>query len=270
MASYPDTIANFPTWVTGDDINASNQNDPNDEITAVETGLLQGFTHNVQAPGFRYDDASDYTLASGAITITNGYLSVDTEGAAATDDLDTITIGVMADGVAIGEGSIIVLQIADNTRTVTAKTAIGNLVLRGDFVFTDTSARLTLLYDGTDWVELSRQCTPPVQSVIASGSPPNSPAVTPLVDAYTQVDIDARVNFSILTPTPAVTVFDGQKLVIRIKDDGTSKTITYDAIYRAIGVTLPTATVSSKTLYLGMLWNATDSKWDVVAVGQEV
>jgi hypothetical protein len=34
-------------------------------------------------------------------------------------------------------------------------------------------------------------------------------------------------------------------------------------------VTLPTTTVVSKTLYLGCIWNADDSKIDVVAVAQE-
>jgi hypothetical protein len=34
-------------------------------------------------------------------------------------------------------------------------------------------------------------------------------------------------------------------------------------------VTLPTTTVISKTLYLGMIYNSTDTKWDVVAVAQE-
>jgi hypothetical protein len=34
-------------------------------------------------------------------------------------------------------------------------------------------------------------------------------------------------------------------------------------------VTLPTTTVISKTLYLGMIFNNADTKWDVVAVAQE-
>lgn len=65
------------------------------------------------------------------------------------------------------------------------------------------------------------------------------------------------------TPTP------GQVLMIRIKDNGTSRALSWDSIYRAIGITLPTATVISKTLYVGFKWNHTDSKWDGLAVGQQ-
>ena len=63
---------------------------------------------------------------------------------------------------------------------------------------------------------------------------------------------------------PTGTFSEGQALMIRIKDNGTARTITFDTNYRAIGVTLPTTTVISKTLYLGIIYNSTDSKWDVV------
>jgi hypothetical protein len=46
--------------------------------------------------------------------------------------------------------------------------------------------------------------------------------------------------------------------------------LTYDTQYRAVGVTLPTTTVISKTLYLGGVWNTTDTKLDIIAVSQEV
>jgi hypothetical protein len=59
-------------------------------------------------------------------------------------------------------------------------------------------------------------------------------------------------------------------LTIRIKDNGTARTIGYNAIFRAFGVALPTTTTINKTLYLGMIYNTTDTKWDVVAVSNEV
>jgi hypothetical protein len=65
---------------------------------------------------------------------------------------------------------------------------------------------------------------------------------------------------------PTGTFAEGQALIIRIKDDGTARSITYGSDYRAIGVTLPTTTVLSKTTYLGIIFNDTDTKWDVVGV----
>lgn len=68
---------------------------------------------------------------------------------------------------------------------------------------------------------------------------------------------------------PSGTVVNGNTLLIRIKDNGTARGLTYNAIYRAVGVTLPTTTVVNKTLYIGAKYNSTDAKWDIIAVGQE-
>ena len=68
---------------------------------------------------------------------------------------------------------------------------------------------------------------------------------------------------------PAGTPVQGEKLIIRIKDNGTARALTYDTQFRAMGVALPTTTVISKTLYMGFIYNATDTKWDLVAVAQE-
>lgn len=69
--------------------------------------------------------------------------------------------------------------------------------------------------------------------------------------------------------SPSGSPSNGQRLIVRLKDNGTSRALTWNSIFRAIGVTLPTATTISKTLYVGMLFNSTDTKWDVLAVGLE-
>ena len=68
---------------------------------------------------------------------------------------------------------------------------------------------------------------------------------------------------------PTGTIIDGKSLIIRIKDNGTARAITYDTQYRAIGVTLPSTTIISKTLYLGFIYNSTDTKWDCIGVAQQ-
>jgi hypothetical protein len=66
---------------------------------------------------------------------------------------------------------------------------------------------------------------------------------------------------------------DGQKMLFRIKDNGTARALTWTTgstnSFRVIGTTLPTTTVANKTVYVGCIYNVTDSRWDVVAVGQE-
>jgi hypothetical protein len=108
------------------------------------------------------------------------------------------------------------------------------------------------------------------------GAQPNAPRIQTVASASTvtptfsndQVNITAlAAACQLLNPTgTAVPAFG---LVVRIKDNGTARALTYDTQYRAIGVTLPSTTVISKTLYLGMIYNSTDTKWDVVAVAQE-
>lgn len=109
-----------------------------------------------------------------------------------------------------------------------------------------------------------------VSSGVNNGGGSTTSTATLTVDASTTTDyrLTAQaVNLTIAAPTG--TVQDGQKLLLRIKDNGTARTITWNAIFRAIGVTLPTATVISKVVVIGAQYNAADTKWDVIAVAQE-
>lgn len=68
-----------------------------------------------------------------------------------------------------------------------------------------------------------------------------------------------------LSGTPA----NGQKLIVRIKDDGTARAITWGASFASRGATLPTTTVLGKYTYVGLIYNSTAAVWDCVAVSQE-
>jgi hypothetical protein len=61
-------------------------------------------------------------------------------------------------------------------------------------------------------------------------------------------------------------------MIIRILDDGTARALTWVAGaggYAARGASLPTTTVISKYLFVGLLYNATANSWDCVATSQE-
>lgn len=68
---------------------------------------------------------------------------------------------------------------------------------------------------------------------------------------------------------PSGTPKEGNSLVIRITPDATPRTLAFNAIFRAVGITLPTTTVASKTIYLGATYNSTATKWDVNAYALE-
>lgn len=69
--------------------------------------------------------------------------------------------------------------------------------------------------------------------------------------------------------SPSGTPTQGQPFVIRIKDNGTARGITWNGVFRAVGVTLPTTTVINKTMYISGYYNTTDSKIDIVGVATE-
>ena len=91
-------------------------------------------------------------------------------------------------------------------------------------------------------------------------------------DSYDQQGFTALAN-ALTISADAGTPTDGQKTVLRIKDNGTTRNLTWTTgsskAFRAVGVTLPTTTVVNKTVYIGCIYNIADSRWDVVAVSQE-
>lgn len=111
------------------------------------------------------------------------------------------------------------------------------------------------------WKNKAFEFIPNVQSVTSAAT------VTPTTLNDEVVITAQAVALNIANPTG--TAVQGQSLIIRIKDNGTARAITYDTQYRAIGVTLPTTTVISKIVYLGFIYNSTDTKWDCIGISQQ-
>jgi hypothetical protein len=95
----------------------------------------------------------------------------------------------------------------------------------------------------------------------------SSATVTPTSENDLVVITAQAAGLTIANPTGTMT--EGQALMIRIKDNGTARSIAFGTNYRAIGTTLPTTTVINKTMYLGCIWNSTDTKFDIVGLNQE-
>ena len=121
----------------------------------------------------------------------------------------------------------------------------------------DSSVTLTKLVDGT--------ITP--AKMKAPVTLTNGATITP--DATTRVNIINALNTNATINTPTNATYDGQALLFRIKDNGTARTLTWAAGYRAVGVTIPTTTVISKMLYVGVIYNSVDSVFDVISVARQ-
>jgi hypothetical protein len=78
--------------------------------------------------------------------------------------------------------------------------------------------------------------------------------------------LSAGGNRTIAVPSNAVT---GQKIIIRHYANGAARTLALNTgangFRFGLDITALTETASGKTDYIGCIWNATDSKWDVVA-----
>lgn len=109
----------------------------------------------------------------------------------------------------------------------------------------------------------NKYLTPQLQSVSDAGG-----TLTPVAITNDMVIATALTQATTIA-APTGSPVQGEKLIIRLKDNGTARALTWNAIYRVIGVTLPTTTVLSKTHYIGCVYNSTDTKWDVLAVRVE-
>lgn len=126
---------------------------------------------------------------------------------------------------------------------------------------TAVDARITAGLDDAQTFD-NKRINPRVSTTASTSS------LTPDISAYDQYNLTAlAANLTVNAPTGSPQA--GQKLLLRIKDNGTSRTITLNAIFRAVGLTIPTATTINKTLYLGCVYNVTDTKWDVIAIARE-
>lgn len=93
--------------------------------------------------------------------------------------------------------------------------------------------------------------------------------ITPLVE-NDMVDITA-IGSAFTIANPSGNPYNGRKLLIRIKDDGTGRAITWGSLYVAGGYALPSTTIASKILTLGFMYNTANdlNKWQCLGGAQE-
>ena len=159
-----------------------------------------------------------------------------------------------------GSGSIV---LATSPTLVTP--VIGTIINTGTLTLPTSTD--TLVGRATTDTLTNKRITPRVGNVTTTGT------VTVNSNAFDQYNIVATGTLTIAAPSGVPT--DGQKLTLRIKNNGTvtSQAITWtttSGAYRVIGVTLPTATPSNATTgvqYVSCVYNNSDTFWDVLTVG---
>lgn len=124
-----------------------------------------------------------------------------------------------------------------------------------DGVGTDTST-ISIADQTTVTVSITDGITNPRVYTVASTA-----TLTVNVDSYDQANVTAQAE-ALTIANPTGTPVDGQSILYRIDDNGTSRALTFGNQFRAFGSALPTATTLGKIMYIGAFWNALDSKWD--------
>jgi hypothetical protein len=108
----------------------------------------------------------------------------------------------------------------------------------------------------------NKRVTPRVSSEESSATPTIN---TDNVDAHSITAL--ATNITSMTTNLTGTPTNFQKLLIRIKDDGTARTIAWGASFEARTVALPTTTNASKVLTVGFIYDTVTAKWGCVASG---
>lgn len=98
-----------------------------------------------------------------------------------------------------------------------------------------------------------------------TGTTASAATITPTGDAilntYTVTALATNPTFA----APSGTASDQNEIRLRITDNGTSRTLTWNAIYdEGSDIALPTATVVNETMYLLFVYNSATSKWQLI------
>lgn len=116
-----------------------------------------------------------------------------------------------------------------------------------------------------DAINLNTHGRPQLGTITSSATPSIN------TDTSNQFTITAQaVPITSMTSGISGTPTDGQKLFLRIKDNGVPQSIVWGTAWRGIGLTLPPITIPGGTLYIEALYNSADSVWDVIMARKQV
>jgi len=211
-----------------------------------------------------FSTSSTFTLANNtATTLSVGGAATSVLIGAATGTATIRNATVTLDGdLNVNGGDIATTSatftVANTTATSVSVGGAATSVLIGATTGTATIRNANVVVTGT---LTSRYATKVANTDTAT-------TLTPDVSANNQYSYTALAT-GLTINAPTGTPLDGERLTFRIKDNGTSRSLTWNAIYRIVGTVLPTATVASKINYVGCIYNSADTKWDVIAVARE-
>jgi hypothetical protein len=225
----------------------------NVQITEVENGYAQ-FTGYTAAHTYTLPNADSTILTSNAaVTVAQGGTGRTTlttaygllaAGTAATNAVQTLATGTSGQ-ILKSNGSAALPTFQTGAK---ADVGLGNVDNTSDATKNSATATLT-----------NKRITARISTTASSATPtPNADTD----DQYNVTALAAAATFGAPTGTPT----DGQELRIRIKDNGTARALSWNAIYVSSGLgTLLTTTVINKTHLLRFRYDAAAVKWACIS-----
>ena len=171
-------------------------------VTASNANTFTGtntFTETVKFDGkLAIEMDGELTIVSGEITVTGANHIVDTEGDAASDDLDTINGGI--------DGSVLTIAPANDARTVVVKHGTGNIATANgiDVTLDDTDKQCVLIYSAakSEWVVVASPQTLTAGNGISIS---NGTTIRQLDNVTASLDISSSAQTSTSTSPADVT-----------------------------------------------------------------
>jgi hypothetical protein len=184
---------------------------------------------------------------------------------------NALTIGTGLSGTSFNGSAAVTIAIDSTVATLTGTQTLTNKTLTAPVISTISNTGTLTLPTSTDTIvgrattdTLTNKRIDPI--IFLAATIPTS--YTPDISNYDNYEwTGLQNNFTINAPIGSPV--DGNKITFRFLDNGTSRVITWNAIYTAIGVTLPTTTTANKTTYVGCIYNVNNVRWDVIAVATQ-
>lgn len=267
------TTTGVPVIAVAADFPTLNQSTTGSAATLTTSRALWGqnfdgsaaITGSLTSVGDITGGASNMTITAGTGNSRTLALRSTTSGGTATtfltgnaDQTVTFASGFTAAGAStIGNNAMTVgtLELANGTANTLSGSG-GALSIEGVVIPTISSTN----------TETNKRITKRVLDSNAPSSP-----VTPDSDSYDGI-VYRGISAPLTLNAPSGTPTGMQPLMFRFKDDGTGRALTWTTGsngFRAIVIPFPATTVATKTTYVLVVWNATDSRWDSLATGTE-